>query len=47
MSALYAFACVGLVIALGQIGVSWAVGGVAVCAFTTLALCWLAGRPGP
>jgi hypothetical protein len=45
MSAFYAFACVGLVLALGYIGVSWALAGVAFCVFATIALCWLAGRP--
>ena len=45
MSALYALVCVGLVVALGQIGMSWAVAGVALCASATVALCWLAARP--
>lgn len=47
MSALYALACVGFVVALAHISMSWAVTGVALCAFATVALCWLAGRPGP
>jgi len=42
MSALYIFACVALIVALGYIGVSWAVTGAGVCVFATIALCWVA-----
>jgi hypothetical protein len=45
MSALYLFVCVGLIIGLGYIGMSWAVAGVAMCLFATAALCWISGRP--
>jgi hypothetical protein len=44
MSALYLFACVALVVALGYIGVSWAVAGAGLCVFATIALCWVVGR---
>jgi hypothetical protein len=44
MSALHIFACVALIIALGYIGVSWAVAGVGLCVFATIALCWVVGR---
>jgi hypothetical protein len=47
MTALYIFACVGLIVALGYIGVSWAVAGAGLCVFATIALCWIAGRQGP
>ncbi len=47
MTALYIFACVALIVALGYIGVSWVVPGAGLCVFATIALCWLAGRPGP
>jgi hypothetical protein len=46
MSAWYLFVCVGLIVALGYIDVSWAGAGAALCVFATVALCWLAGRPG-
>jgi hypothetical protein len=43
MSAFYIFACVALIVALGYIGVSWAVAGAGLCVFATIALCWVAG----
>ena len=44
MTALYIFTCVALIIALGYIGVSWAVAGVALCVFATITLYWVVGR---
>jgi hypothetical protein len=41
MSALYVFACVVLIVALGYIGVSWAVAGAGLCVFATIALAGL------
>jgi hypothetical protein len=38
MRALHVFACVSLVVTLGYIGVSWAVAGVGLCVFATIAL---------
>jgi hypothetical protein len=47
MSALYIFACVALIVALGYIGVSWAVAGAGLCVFATIALCWVAVAKAP
>jgi hypothetical protein len=44
MSALYILACVALIVALGYIGVSWAVTGAGLCVFATIALCLVVGR---
>jgi hypothetical protein len=38
MSALYIFASVALIVALGYIGVSWAVAGAGLCMFASIAL---------
>jgi len=43
MSIVYIFACVALIVALAYIGASWAVAGVVLCVFATIALCWVAG----
>jgi hypothetical protein len=43
MSVLYIFACVALIVALGYIGVSWAVVGSGLCVFAAIVLCWAAG----
>jgi hypothetical protein len=42
MSALFIFACLALVVALGYIGLSWAVAGAGLCVFATIALFWVA-----
>jgi hypothetical protein len=47
MRALHVFACVGLVVALGYIGVSWAVAGAGLCVFAAIALVCVCRSPDP
>jgi len=47
MSAVHVFACVGLIVALGYFGVSWAVAGLGLCVFATIALVLVCRSPEP
>ncbi len=47
MRALHVFAGLALIVTLGYVGVSWAVAGVGLCVFATIALALVCRSPEP
>jgi|307.fasta_scaffold286895_2 hypothetical protein len=45
MKAMRVLACLGFIVALGYFGVSWAVAGVGLCVFATIALVLICRSP--